>query len=81
MVNAVFVTADGRQCISASNDGTLRIWNMDTGRCLKTLHPLPGLTLFGVDLSAASITPPTFAEVLRQNGARASSDPNASAVK
>ncbi len=81
LVNAVFVTADGRQCISASNDGTLRIWNMDTGRCLKTLHPLPGLTLFGVDLSAASITPPTFAEVLRQNGARASSDPNASAVK
>ena len=102
-VTSVSAIVDGRWRVSPFSDGSLRIWDMETGQGLKTLQPLPGLTLFGVnlstasimppddpglvglavkvDLSAAPITPPAFAEVLRQNGARVSSDPNASAVK
>ena len=37
-VNAVFVTADGRRCVSASRDGTLRIWDMSSCQCLYTLE-------------------------------------------
>lgn len=69
-VNAVAVSSDGQRCVSAPSDDTLRIWDIDTGQCLKVLQPLPGMTLFDVDLSAASITSPALAEVLRQNGAR-----------
>jgi WD40 repeat protein len=36
-VTAVAITADGKLAISASSDKTIRIWNIETGRCLKTL--------------------------------------------
>ncbi len=29
---------DGLRAISASGDGTLKIWNLDTGRCLRTIQ-------------------------------------------
>ena len=102
-VTSVSAIVDGRWRVSPFSDGSLCIWDMETGQGLKTLQPLPGLTLFGVnlstasimppddpglvglavkvDLSAAPITPPAFAEVLRQNGARVPPDPNASMAK
>jgi WD40 repeat protein len=36
-VRACAVTPDGRRVISASSDGTLKVWGMDTGRVLATL--------------------------------------------
>ncbi len=36
-VNFVSVTTDGRRCVSASADRTLRIWDMGNGKCLHTL--------------------------------------------
>ncbi|MDF5730647.1 MAG: WD40 repeat domain-containing protein [Rhizonema sp. PD38] len=36
-VRAVAVTIDGRQAISASNDSTLKIWDLQTGKALHTL--------------------------------------------
>jgi WD40 repeat protein len=40
-VTAVAVTPDGRLAISASNDKTLKVWNLKSGRELRTLkgHP------------------------------------------
>lgn len=36
---------------------------MATGKCLIATHPLPSISLFGVDLRKAIITPPEYAEV------------------
>jgi WD40 repeat protein len=40
-VTALAVTPDGRLAISASNDKTLKVWNLKSGRELRTLkgHP------------------------------------------
>ncbi|MFE8603751.1 AAA family ATPase [Archangium violaceum] len=32
------VTPDGRRVVSASEDRTLKVWEVETGRCLHTLH-------------------------------------------
>ncbi|MDD2756967.1 MAG: TIR domain-containing protein, partial [Methanothrix sp.] len=37
-VGAVAVTSDGRTIISGSDDGTLKIWDMATGKCRATLE-------------------------------------------
>jgi WD40 repeat protein len=39
-VNAVAVYADGRRAISASDPGTLTLWDLDTGEALRTLSGL-----------------------------------------
>ncbi|MBI4615840.1 MAG: protein kinase, partial [Planctomycetes bacterium] len=36
-VNDVSLTPDGRLAVSGSGDGTLRVWDVATGRCLRTL--------------------------------------------
>ena len=68
-ITTVAVTPDGKCCISASRDGIIRIWDMMTGECLKTLKQLPGLGLFGINLSSSIIIPHEYKEVLYQNGA------------
>ena len=35
---AVAVTADGRQAVSASEDGTLKLWDLARGATLRTLR-------------------------------------------
>ncbi|MBZ5622716.1 MAG: TIR domain-containing protein, partial [Acidobacteriia bacterium] len=37
LVDDVAVTPDGKRAVSASHDGTLRVWDLDTGRALRTL--------------------------------------------
>ncbi|MBD2472990.1 NB-ARC domain-containing protein, partial [Nostoc sp. FACHB-145] len=37
-VIAVAITPDGRSAVSASADKTLRVWDLNTGRCLHTLE-------------------------------------------
>ena len=37
-VRAVAVTPDGRRAISASDDQTLRVWDLDTGKTVRTLQ-------------------------------------------
>jgi hypothetical protein len=37
-VNAVAVTSDGRRAVSGSTDGTLRIWDLESGQTLRTLE-------------------------------------------
>jgi WD40 repeat protein len=37
-VNACAVTPDGRRVISAADDGTLRVWDLESGRVLATMH-------------------------------------------
>jgi len=73
-VNAIAVAPDGQYCVSAANDGTLKRWQIKTGQEVFTLSILPGLTLFGVDMSKAEIPPPEFKTTLEQNGAIISSD-------
>ncbi|MEU9474510.1 protein kinase [Streptomyces sp. NPDC048191] len=36
-VMSVDVTADGRIAVSGGNDGTLRLWDVETGRCTRTI--------------------------------------------
>jgi len=36
-VNACVVTADGQRVISAGDDGTLKVWNLENGRVIATL--------------------------------------------
>ena len=37
LVNAVAVTPDGQRAVSASDDKTLKVWDLDSGRELRTL--------------------------------------------
>jgi WD40 repeat protein len=41
-VNAVAVMPDGRCAVSASNDRTLRLWDLKSGQCLRTLEDHTG---------------------------------------
>jgi WD40 repeat protein len=50
-VNAVALSADGRLAVSASDDGMLKVWNVDTGRELRSLKGHSG-AVYGVALSA-----------------------------
>ncbi len=37
-VNSVSMTPDGRRAVSASQDHTLRVWDLETGECLRVLE-------------------------------------------
>ncbi|MGH9938119.1 MAG: WD40 repeat domain-containing protein [Blastocatellia bacterium] len=37
-VRCVAVTADGRRVVSGSDDKTVRVWEVESGRCLATLE-------------------------------------------
>ncbi|PHM08873.1 hypothetical protein CK516_18190, partial [Nostoc sp. 'Peltigera malacea cyanobiont' DB3992] len=37
-VNAIVLTLDGKRVISASDDKTLKLWNLETGECEQTFH-------------------------------------------
>ncbi|MCJ7695000.1 MAG: hypothetical protein MUO40_06180 [Anaerolineaceae bacterium] len=37
-MNTIAISPDGRQVISGSTDETLRVWDLASGECLRTLH-------------------------------------------
>ena len=37
-VTSVSVTPDGRRAVSGSSDKTLRVWDLESGACLRTLE-------------------------------------------
>jgi WD40 repeat protein len=41
-VTSISVSRNGRRAISGSGDGSLRLWDLTTGQCLKTLAGQPG---------------------------------------
>ncbi|RJS16294.1 hypothetical protein DRW03_30580 [Corallococcus sp. H22C18031201] len=41
-VRGCAVTPDGRRVVSASEDGTLKVWDLRSGQCLYTLHGFNG---------------------------------------
>ena len=50
LVFAVAVTGDGRRAVSASNDFTLKVWDLESGETLRTLEGHSG-TVFAVALT------------------------------
>ncbi len=42
MINSVAFSPDGRQVVTGSRDGTTRIWDVNTARCLVILVSLSG---------------------------------------
>ena len=65
-VTAVAVTADGQRCVSASGDGTLRIWDMGNGSCLRTLvGHTAGVTAVSVTADGRQCVSASFDNTLR----------------
>jgi WD40 repeat protein len=50
-VNAVALTADGRQAVSASSDDTIKLWDLETGQEIRTLAGHTG------SVNAVALTP------------------------
>jgi WD40 repeat protein len=50
-IRAVAMAADGRVGVSGSYDGTIRVWDLDHGTCLRTLGDHEG-PVYAVSLSA-----------------------------
>ena len=50
-VYAVSLTPDGRRAVSGSEDKTLRVWDVESGQCLRTLEGHTDMVL------ALSLTP------------------------
>ena len=50
-VSTILISPDGKRCVSGSGDYTLRIWDMESGQCLRTLEGHNGY------ISALAITP------------------------
>jgi WD40 repeat protein len=50
-VHGVAVTADGKRAVSASEDHTLKVWDLETGRALRTLEGHSS-SVFGVAVTA-----------------------------
>lgn len=50
-VERVAVTSDGRRAVSGSADNTVRVWDLETGRCVFTLGGHNGV-VYGVAVSA-----------------------------
>jgi WD40 repeat protein len=57
-VGGVALTPDGRRAVSASNDKTLRVWDLETGKTLRTLKghkdQVKGVAVIGDGLRAIS---------------------------
>lgn len=49
-VNSAFFTRDGTKLVTASMDGTTKLWDVVTGDCLDTIPNIHGLTIIGCDL-------------------------------
>jgi WD40 repeat protein len=56
-VSAVAVTPDGGRAVSASWDGTVRVWDLATGRTLRALHEHTNL------VRAVAVTPDGYRAV------------------
>jgi WD40 repeat protein len=50
-VTCVSMTHDGKLCVSGSKDKSLRVWNLENGKCIKVLRGHKG------EISSLSITP------------------------
>ena len=48
-VTSVVVSADGRRVVSASEDGTLKVWDLETGRELRTIQTGTELQMLNFD--------------------------------
>ena len=47
-VSGMAVTPDGRRAVSASDDHTLRAWDLETGKVLRTLEGHSAMLINGV---------------------------------
>ena len=53
-VNALAVTKNGKRLLSASEDGTLKVWNLEMGKLIKTIQV--GKNLTSCDIAQDGIT-------------------------
>ena len=55
VLNSARYSADGKFIITASEDGTVRIWDAEKYECIKTVTSIPGMNFIGVDFTALDL--------------------------
>ncbi|MBQ1847158.1 MAG: TIR domain-containing protein [Clostridia bacterium] len=54
-VNSARYSADGKFIITASEDGTVGIWDAEKYECIKAVTSIPGMNFIGVDFTALDL--------------------------
>jgi len=69
-VNSAVYSPDGRRILSASDDGSIKEWDCESGKCLWTSPPYSGIYILGCDMTGCIFASAGLEEAARGFGGK-----------